>query len=275
MNADTTTNAPSPAPRLEGRKKAHWIARPRWLKVPDRPSCVAANEWIPILRGNRLLDRPYQSIARALKAAIRPERQTADAIRLKGAQIATPRFFSENAGIFLVHAYGRSRRGHHDAFFYARKQPDAPGEQRNAQFDLVSYGLNATVVQELNTVAPLMMDRHYLAYLRYFMHIVRAEDGGPFRLIDQPDDAPDWPFSPSSILLRLRALSTAAQSMSSLEERLHCPRFEGFDATGRLRYRVCILYSGNLISADIALGQSGSVEMLDDHPLLEVQGLRE
>ena len=119
----------------------------------------------------------------------------AESFALDDAVACQPLFFPAKAGIWIVHASGRSGAQHWDAVFWARRQ--------RAAWEVASYDFKSADVHRLNTEAPLVLDGQYLSYLRYFMHIVRA-DLGTFRLVDQPDRVPrHWPFSPEAIARRV------------------------------------------------------------------------
>jgi hypothetical protein len=247
-----------------------WAARAVWLKdTPDRPSLGDAGSWVPLITRGRLVARTHQSLAKAVRTEI--ARVTANdpvtkRVKIVDAAFTKPAFFRDRAGILFLHIAGHGgqpKEKRYDAVFFATKNV------ASGNWSVTGYNFKSSTLHQLNLDAPLLVERHPLAYLRYFMYIVRGPEG-PFRLVDDPEH--DWPFSPSR-LKRLKAYREA--STPKLDERLHVPRFDGVDSGGRLRYKVCVLYAGHFFAADLAVHPNGMVEMVSDQPIAEVPGLKE
>ena len=248
------------------RPVGFWAARPPWLRGPDIPSFHSA-AWLPIVRDGKALRRAPAGLGGAIVRKISEAPAPAESFALDDAVACQPLFFPAKAGIWIVHASGRSGAQHWDAVFWARRQ--------RAAWEVASYDFKSADVHRLNTEAPLVLDGQYLSYLRYFMHIVRA-DLGTFRLVDQPDRVPrHWPFSPEAIARRVLPRKDASRADPTHQEALAPPTFDGIDSSGRLRYRVHLLYGGYLFVAEFALAQSGLVEMVSDRPFREAGSLRE
>jgi hypothetical protein len=256
-----------------------WGARAAWLTKPDRPACVPESTGRPLFHAGRAVGGEFEAVARKIKLAIRDATRDAKPVALKAGWLAPLEFFSADFEVFMVHACGKSRDGQNwDAYFYAyRRHRRSRGRPDEETWEVESYNLKSAPLYTLNDKAELIIDGHHLAYLRYFMHIVRGEQG-PFRLVDRPERDRDWPFSPEALIERLGASGPGQakpEELIELRTRLHQPRFDGVDGEGRLRYRACVIYGGELFHTDLALQQAGIIEMLDDDPIRTVQELRE
>ncbi len=133
---------------------------------------------------------------------------------------------------------------------------------KDGHWALKSFDYRSDLVLELNQSAPLVLDQHYFAYLRFFMHVVRSDEG-PFRLIDSPwvEGSTAWPYSPRVVAGRLGA----AKRKGKLG--LSAPVFDGVDSSGRLRYSTHVMYSGVLFEVELALSLTGSVEMVNERQI--------
>lgn len=247
-----------------------WVARATWLRDNlDRPLLSEHAVWEPLIAKGLPVAGEQEPLAKAISAELTrlmADRPAATRIKIAQASFTRPPFFRGQSGIMLVHAAGKGVRPdarRYDAAFWAVLDPGTN------QWKVTSYNFRSPALHELNLKAPLVAERHPLAYLRYFMYIVRGAKG-PFRLVDEPRMG--WPFSPSK-LKNAKAPDRAAGAR--LGEKLHTPRFDGIDYAGRLRYKVCLLYAGNLLGADLAIDYSGVIEMVSDRPIAEVPKLKE
>jgi hypothetical protein len=248
-----------------------WVARAAWLgDTLDRPLLSDDTVWEPLIARGQPVAGNHEPLAKAILAQLADPKAAGGAaakrIRVVQASFTRPPFFREKSGVVLVHVAGQGARPdtrRYDAAFSAVLDPGTK------QWKVTSFNFKSPVLHELNLKAPLVAERHPLAYVRYFMYIVRGPQG-PFRLVDEPRKG--WPFSPNT----LKKAKTSDQAAGArLGEKLHTPRFDGIDYAGRLRYKVCLLYAGNLFGADLALDHGGVIEMVSDRTIAEVPALKE
>jgi hypothetical protein len=118
-------------------------------------------------------------------------------------------------------------------------------------------------IHELNKRVSLDLNADdALAYLAFFCFFVRGEEG-PFMVVDRLDDPllPGYLGAPES---------GEEREKSEVIARLYRPaELFGSDDEGRHRASAMVYYSNVIFVSDFLIGRDGSIDMLDDEPLVE------
>lgn len=117
-------------------------------------------------------------------------------------------------------------------------------------------GLSATV-HEMNSRSKLVLSERAQAigYLRFFLHALQGDESGRFRLVEQPADVIWRPDAGPSERVRLHAWLDGLQTQA--------------DPDGDWLFQGMVLYGRDLYRAKFAVSRDGSVQMMNDDPLIK------
>jgi tetratricopeptide (TPR) repeat protein len=117
-------------------------------------------------------------------------------------------------------------------------------------------GLSATV-HEMNSRSKLVLSERAQAigYLRFFLHALQGDESGRFRLVEQPADVIWRPDAEPSERVRLHAWLDGLQTQA--------------DPDGDWLFQGMVLYGRDLYRAKFAVSRDGSVQMMNDDPLIK------
>ncbi|MEE4119903.1 MAG: hypothetical protein V2I65_12880 [Paracoccaceae bacterium] len=135
---------------------------------------------------------------------------------------------------------------------------------------VAAYRYRADLIHQLNQRRGLALAGHELAYLRYFMRIVRSTDGA-FRVIDGP--------ALDAVQAYLRGCDgdEARQLLAEIGERVvpgwAPPCLIAVHDAGALVYKADLLYDGAFFRSVLTVAATGEVKMLSDEQLTAANGM--
>jgi hypothetical protein len=246
--------AATPEQKAVPPAKGPWLARCSWLDddIPlwiqqgtaDSKDLWTACCWSACPGGNP----DHEAWTAALLAEF--EEKERDAVLKSEVRFARPAFLP---GVTFAHLCDSGVR---IAFFSITKE--------GSTYKATSFNFQSAEAHRLNSVTPLNCARHELAYLRYFMYVVRGEKGA-FRLLEGP------------------VLKQAATHLEKLDwgegrllDSIHGPRFKRIQAGGCLVFTAHILYDRAVFAVELQVCPDGNVTMLNDERMAgDIEGLSE
>ena len=119
-------------------------------------------------------------------------------------------------------------------------------------------------VNELESLE--LTDAIALDYVRFFLFAMRG-DQGAFVLIEDPGE-----LSVATLAVGEEA-GDAATRLETARAKWQPLRFDGHTDDGRMRVQATVAYAGGLYASVFAVKRDGEIEMIDDQPIVSLEGL--
>jgi hypothetical protein len=144
-----------------------------------------------------------------------------------------------------------------EAFFsIVRSKPQSDVDPAGGSLVAKSFDFGSAEIHRVNSETTLEITGYELAYLRYYMCILRGE-AGAFRLLERDilDDA--RPHLAGLVWIK---------GDRPLLDVIEPVKFDRISAEGALVFKAWVLYGGGIFLSDLAVSPNGLVEMLSDEP---------
>ena len=242
------SQATAQAPTLQGGwlRRASWIGPSDSLRLIPADDLGSVNAWISF-RETELLHQKWKDAVLALDEDQAPQAARPFVLQTEDSTVhfLLPPFLP--SVVFAHFVYKEW-----DAFYSIS---NAEGLLKARSFDFAS-----PEVHRLNFVTPLQIAGHELAYLRYFLHIVRG-DLGAFRLLEEPI----LTAARQHLLISRRETGGA----NSLSDAISPPQLSRIGIDGGLIFTAWLLYAGVVFRSTFSVYPNGTVTMIDDAPASE------
>lgn len=227
-----------------GRSEAsiRWAPRPWWKSEPDLPQIGPrglASDWNQLNTMSAALQERLASLLRK------------EGIALKDIDVhwLEPNFYTD---VVLIHISEKQEEEFREAVLYAT-------EGDGNTWNIIDFGYQSPALHSLNEKY-LDLAGHELSYLRFFMHVVRGDDGA-FRIVD-----PDL-WAQIAGVVEGAINHTASIPMGVVVRTL--------GTSGEIVFESTLLYDGSAFRVVLKLAPDGMVEMLEDEPMFEAESFKE